>query len=95
MLSSLLDALLIGVSVFLALQLDYRVTEVRKVNGGRFVVKDALKPLQTLIEDNKPEMMSPMDDEEFEAHKQEESGRGELIRKVLGKWKSKDKNSQS
>lgn len=97
MLSSLIDALFIGIAVFLSLQLHWKVSQVRDVNGGKLVIKDMVKPVTQLLADTKTEMLPPMDDEEYERHMEETSERGQLLQAVKAKfaWKSKDNNSQS
>lgn len=91
----MLDSLLVGLAVFLALELHYRVVKVRDVNGGKVVIKDLVRPMTALMEDTKPEMMAPMDEDEYNAHIEANSERGHLLKKLNGLWNSKDKDSQS
>lgn len=95
--SSVLDALFTGLAVFLALELHYKVKQVREVSGGKVTFEGMTKPMADLISDQKTEFLPPMDDEEYEKHMFEQSGRGELVRTVLSRlpWISKVKNSQS
>ena len=92
---SLLDALFTGLAVFIALELHTKVAKVREIYGGRLPLKEIVKPYSNLLE--KTEMLPPMDYEEYEQHMLDQSDRGELLKKVLGKlpWTSKGKNSQS
>lgn len=94
---SVLSAILNGLAVFLALELHYKIVKIREINNGKVAVKELVKPLTKLLEDQKTEFLPPMNDEEYEQHMLDESGRGELLKRVLNpfKWKSKGKNSQS
>lgn len=96
-LSALLNALFTGIAVFVALELHKKVVEIRRAYGGRLPLSELTKPYSTLIEDQKPEFMLPMTDEEYEEHMLNESGRGELLKSVLSKlpWKSKEPTSRS
>ena len=96
-LSAVLQAFLTGIAVFISLELHAKVTEVRRVNGGKLSVKMMTESFSSLMEDQKAEFLPPMTDEEYEEHMTDASGRGELIKKVLSNlsWKSKEKNSQS
>lgn len=95
MLDSIIQAIATAIGVFIAMQLHWKATEVRSANNGKLVMKDMAKPITDLLEDTKPEFMLPMDEEEYEAYMEKQSEHGQLINKVLGKWKSKDNKSQS
>ena len=92
--ASLLDALFVGLAVFLAMELHTKVAKVREVYGGRLPLKEIIKPYSNLLE--KTEMLQPMDDEEYEEHMSNENDGG-LKKSILSKmpWISKGNNSQS
>lgn len=96
-LSAIIHALFTGLAVFIALEIHGRADRVRSVTGGGLTLKKMAQAWNGLVESEKTEFLPPMNDEEYEKHMMDESGRGELIAKVLGKlpWTSKDKNSQS
>lgn len=79
------------------MQLHWKATQVRDVNGGKLVVKDMVKPITDLLADTKTEMLPPMDEDEYEKHMEETSERGQFLHSIKERfaWTSKDNNSRS